>query len=177
MKRLFFALWPEPAARRQCETIIARLSDQGRPVSAANLHVTLLFLGRIPPEQQAAITSDAARLPTSSTTLSFERLSFWKKPAVLCLTADYVDRRIVSLNENLTTIAKQYGIAIDERPFTPHVTLIKKVRSAIDIDFNPILWQSNGFCLVESRSGAEGVDYRIVKHWPSSKPLTAQIGE
>ena len=172
MKRLFFALWPEQTARQQCEAIIAKLNSTGKPVTAANLHVTLLFLGHLPSEQQAAITRDAARIPASLTSLTFDRLSFWKKPAVQCLTTDSVDQNIALLNENLAAIAKRHGIVIDDRPFTPHVTLMKKARSAIDIAFNPIIWHSDGFCLVESCPGTDGVNYRILKHWPSIKPLT-----
>lgn len=177
MKRLFFALWPEQTARQQCSAIIAKLKGAGKPVTATNLHVTLLFLGHITSEQQAAVTQDAARIPASLTSLTFDRLSFWRKPAVQCLTANSVDRNVTLLNENLTAIAKRHGIAVDDRPFTPHVTLMKKSRSPIDITFNPIIWQSKGFCLVESCPGIDVVNYRILKRWPADEPLKPQTGE
>lgn len=168
MKRLFFALWPEQNIKQQCATLTGKLNLTGKPVSEANLHVTLLFLGSIYPEQQAELAREAGKLPAPLMTLTFDRLSFWKKPAVLCLTASQFDQSVSILNENLTRIAKQQGIAVEDRPFKPHVTLVKKVNSAIDLDFAPILWRSNGFCLVESCSGANGVAYRIIERWPAS---------
>jgi 2'-5' RNA ligase len=168
LKRLFFALWPEQNIRQQCATLTGKLNRTGKSVSEANLHVTLLFLGRISAEQQTVVTREAGKLPAPSMTLTFDRLSFWKKPAVLCLTASQFDQSVSILNENLTSIAKQQGIAVDDRPFTPHVTLVRKVDSAIDLDFAPIFWRSNGFCLVESCSGANGVEYRIIERWSPS---------
>jgi len=167
LKRLFFALWPEQNARQQCAALINKLNRTGKPVKEANLHVTVLFLGRISPEQQAVITGEAGKLPSPPITLSFDRLSFWKKPAVLCLTACQFDQSVSILNENLARIAEQQGIPIENRPFKPHVTLVKKANSAIDLDFAPILWRSNGFCLVESCSGSDGVEYRIIQRWPT----------
>ncbi|QSB00988.1 RNA 2',3'-cyclic phosphodiesterase [Methylomonas sp. EFPC1] len=167
MKRLFFALWPEQNARQQCAALISQLNRTGKPVKEANLHVTALFLGRISAEQQAIITREAGKMPTPLITLNFDRLSFWKKPAVLCLTASQFDQSVSTLNENLARIAKQQGIPIENRLFKPHVTLVKKASSAIDFDFAPILWQSIGFCLVESCSGPDGVEYRIIQRWPA----------
>jgi 2'-5' RNA ligase len=79
----------------------------------------------------------------------------------------------MQLNQQLTAIAKQQQINIDERPFKPHVTLIKKVHQPIRIDFEPVFWRSDGFCLVESRSTDTGVDYEILEHWPSTTPLAS----
>lgn len=170
MKRLFFALWPELHIRQQCTTLTGKLNGAGKPVTPANLHVTLLFLGRTSPEQQAAVTREASQIPASPTTLKFDRLSFWKKPAVLCLTASQFDQNLSKLNENLVNIAKQQGIAVEDRPFTPHVTLVKKAYSVIDIGFSPVIWHSDGFCLVESCSGANGIEYRIIERWPTTLP-------
>ncbi|AMK77320.1 MULTISPECIES: RNA 2',3'-cyclic phosphodiesterase [Methylomonas] len=168
MKRLFFALWPEQHIRQQCEILTDKLNGYGKPVNPANLHVTLLFLGRISPEQQAVLTKEASQIPVSPITLTFDCLSFWKKPAVLCLTASQFDQNVSKLNEILATIAKQQGITVDDRPFTPHVTLLKKADSVIDIDFAPVLWRSDGFCLVESRSIANNIEYRIIERWPAN---------
>ena len=54
MHRLFCALWPDAATRAALENARSALFPlSGRPVEAANLHVTLVFLGAV----------DAARLP------------------------------------------------------------------------------------------------------------------
>lgn len=168
MKRLFFALWPEQNIKQQCAALTSKLNRAGKPVSEANLHVTLLFLGRVSPEQETALIWEAGKLTAPLMALTFDRLSFWKKPAVLCLTANQFDQNLSTLNERLTRIAKQQGIAVEDRPFKPHVTLVKQVNSKIDLDFAPVVWRSNGFCLVESCASAHGVEYRNIECWPAS---------
>lgn len=170
MKRLFFALWPEQSTRQQCTNIIAKLGETGRPQTATNLHVTLLFLGSVDAKQQAALSLEAAKLDVRPMTLTFDQLSFWKKPAVLCLTTSQSNQNTLQLNRRLAAIARQHLLSIDERPFNPHVTLIKKARAPVAIAFEPIVWQSSDFCLAESCSVSGGVEYRILARWPSANP-------
>jgi len=171
MKRLFFALWPDDAIRRQCCLIIEKIGVATvRPVEPNNLHATLLFLGNIDAEQEIAITAAAATVSVSSMALRFDRLSYWRKPGILCLTSQHVDPEAASLARQLAEIATQYGVTIDERPFRPHVTLARKAKAPVVAEFEPIVWISEAFCLVESCSAAEGVAYRVVKRWGGSCP-------
>ncbi len=166
MKRMFFALWPDAAIRQQCSEVIERIPGNCVPVALKNIHATLLFLGRINQEQEAAITSAAATLPIPSLLLCFDRLSFWKKPGILCLTSRDFDQEVTTLSEQLAAIAKQYAVAVDERPFKPHITLARKVKQAEAVEIEPIVWQTQAFCLVESCSTVTGVEYRVLKSWP-----------
>ncbi|MGZ5000130.1 MAG: RNA 2',3'-cyclic phosphodiesterase [Methylomonas sp.] len=171
MKRLFFALWPDEKTRQQCGDIIQKLSGAGlRPVAAKNLHVTLVFLGNIDDEREAAVTAAAGALNVpSGMSVTFDRLSFWKKPAIYCLTGSRFDASVAELVEQLSAIAFQYGIQVDERPFRPHVTLARKARAAVDIDFKPIIWRADDFCLVQSCSTKDGVEYRVIRRWPGKQ--------
>ncbi len=167
MKRLFFALWPDETTRQKCSDVIDKLSGLGlRPVAAKNLHVTLLFLGNIDADQEAAVTAAADTLSVpSAMSVTFDALSYWKKPAIYCLTGRRFDQSIAELAEQLAAIAFQYGIKVDERPFKAHITLARKARIPIDIEFKPIVWRSDAFCLVESCSNKDGVEYRVIKRW------------
>jgi 2'-5' RNA ligase len=163
MKRLFFALWPDQAIRTQCCRVMDKLpATELRPVVASNLHVTLLFLGSVNAEQEAAIVAEAACLPVLPMRLTFNGMSYWKKPGILCLTSDDFDRQVVVLSEQLGAIAVRNGIRIDERRFCPHITLARKVKQAYDLEFEPIVWQAEDFCLVESCSLPDGVEYRVI---------------
>lgn len=168
MKRLFFALWPDRATRLQCSRVLEKqMEPDFRPVSSANLHVTLLFLGSVNSEQEADISAgaDAVLLPPTPMVLIFDRLDYWKKPGVLCLTSRDFDQRVTVLAKSLTDIAIRYGVRIDERRFCPHVTLARKVRRTIVADFEPVVWQAEDFCLVESCPLADGVAYRVIRRW------------
>jgi 2'-5' RNA ligase len=176
MKRLFFALWPDDAIRRQCLDVVNKLSGDGlRPVAPKNLHVTLLFLGNIDAGQETGITAAADTLwvpPVMELTL--DKLSFWKKPAIYCLTGRHYDRKVAVLAEQLAAIAARYGVTIDERPFKPHVTLVRKAKSPAVVEFEPILWRADAMCLVESCSATDGVEYRVIKRWVGEQPDNAE---
>jgi 2'-5' RNA ligase len=97
--------------------------------------------------------------------LKFDQLSFWQKPRVLCLTASGFSPQLITLVESLSSLAKKHEIPIDKRPFTPHITLVKKAKGIVAKEFDPILLQSDSFCLVESCSNTTGVEYRIIDQW------------
>lgn len=141
------------------------LGKQGKPVASGNLHVTLVFLGGVDEEKQVIITQAASTIDVQPMQLTFNRLSYWKKPAVVCLSAEFIDPALSRLVEQLTLAAAQNQIAIDERPYKPHLTLLRKARSLPEIEFEPIKWQTDCFCLVESCSTPCGVEYRVIKRW------------
>jgi 2'-5' RNA ligase len=176
MKRLFFALWPDEATRRQCSMIVESVVGEGlRPVAAKNLHVTLLFLGGIDARQETGITAAATALSVPpAMELRFDRLSYWRKPGILCLTGRHFDREVAVLAEQLAAIAVRYGVTVDERPFKPHVTLVRKAKAPAAVEFEPILWRANAFCLVESCSTPDGVEYRVIKRWAGEQPDNAE---
>ncbi|MDH5265059.1 MAG: RNA 2',3'-cyclic phosphodiesterase, partial [Betaproteobacteria bacterium] len=57
MARLFFALWPDAAARAALADLARATANRygGRAVPAANLHLTLVFLGEVDPARIAAL--------------------------------------------------------------------------------------------------------------------------
>lgn len=170
MKRMFFALWPDQNTREQCCEVIAKISGtEMRPLAANNLHITLLFLGNINSQQEQAMIAAAGLVEMPELELTFDQISYWKKPAVLCLTASRFDPKISTVSQQLAAIAKQNLINIDERPFQPHITLARKVKRAISLEFAAINWLAHDFCLVESCSLAKGVEYRVIEHW-QAKP-------
>jgi 2'-5' RNA ligase len=165
MKRLFFALWPDAATRKLCQHIAAALSEYGRPVNPMNIHVTLAFLGLVDSQQQIALTQAAAKIQFTAMKLSFNRLSYWKKPGIVCLSTDQPYPATSDLAEQLAHIGRLNGLQMDERPFQPHVTLLRKAHSIPRLDFEPIHWQAERFCLVESCSKPAGVEYRVLEQW------------
>ncbi|MEQ1740186.1 MAG: RNA 2',3'-cyclic phosphodiesterase [Methyloglobulus sp.] len=163
MKRLFFALWPDDITRQKCVKITVAINKS--VVSPTNLHVTLLFLGNVTLDKETVLRQEAAIIPPPKLTLCFNRLSFWKKPGVLCLTSTDDNPELISLVNNLAVAAKKLEIPVDQRPYKPHVTLVKKAKASKTLGFEPVNWRSNSFCLVESCSQPNGVEYRIIEQW------------
>jgi 2'-5' RNA ligase len=166
MKRLFFALWPDDEVRGQCVNLIrTMICKEGKAVAPANLHVTLTFLGNVDAATELLVTEAAAEIPVTQMAITFDKIDFWRKPRILCLSSENPDPAVVSLAMSLTAMAAEFGVSVDERPFAPHVTLVRKAKRPVQVEFEPIIWSADSFCLVESCTLPEGVEYRVIKRW------------
>ena len=166
MKRLFFALWPEPKIRDTCYQLGQSLLPAGQPVRASNLHVTLLFLGSVKPNIEHALLQQAASISAAPISLHFDRLNYWRKPQIVCLSTDQWPGHLDQLVINLQQLANQQGLQTDSRPYRPHVTLLRQAHSfAIQPTAN-ITWHSAHFCLLQSLLTPDGIVYRTLASWP-----------
>ncbi|MGD7034172.1 RNA 2',3'-cyclic phosphodiesterase [Methylotuvimicrobium buryatense] len=167
MKRLFFALWPDEAVRSKCEELARRLLKTGdRSVNPGNLHVTLVFLGAVNDVFESAMVQAVGEMKKlEPVTIHFDELSFWRKPGIICLTSSNPDDKAMILAESLSAMVSSLDHPIDGRAYRPHVTLIRKAKQSFQTEFEPIIWHSNTFCLVESCSAPGGVDYRVIRQW------------
>lgn len=85
--RLFFALWPDDETRHALVKLGKSLREQGlKPISPENLHVTLVFLGQVDTDSEALITQRVAGIAAESFTLTFDKLEYWKRPKIVCLS-------------------------------------------------------------------------------------------
>ncbi len=170
-QRLFFALWPDADTRSRLAALIDdRLaSTGGRRVPEENLHITLAFLGDVDTQRQRCVERVAAALNGSRFTLSFNRLGHWRRPKVLWAGACQCPAALQVLNESLQQGLRECGFQPDERPFAPHLTLMRKVRKRPNLPtIDAVEWTVTGFCLVVSRFVPGGVEYDVIKSWPLS---------
>lgn len=170
--RLFFALRPDDETR-QALTRLTQAIDAKKLkwVQAHNLHVTLVFLGSVDANTESLIKQAAADISAEPFTLTFDTLSHWSKPKILCLTCRQpVPEAAMMLASKLEAAAATYGLHIDTKPYTPHITLARQARYLPDAKFAPIIWHAEAFCLMQSCSEADGTRYRVVQQWPFIKP-------
>jgi RNA 2',3'-cyclic 3'-phosphodiesterase len=167
VKRLFFALWPDAATRSRAHALAQSLAAYGTPVAADNLHVTLAFLGQVAASAEQTLCERAATLAAGPLALEFGQLRYWQKPQILCLTAAQWPSGLDALAAQLRDAAGANGIAIDPRPYWPHITLLRKAKSLPPLPaIQPIAWRSDAFCLAQSLSTPQGVVYRVLQTWP-----------
>jgi 2'-5' RNA ligase len=165
VKRLFFALWPDPETRAKCGAISAALQSFGRPVQTDNLHVTLVFLGSVDEAIEMKLADAASAVTFAKISIRFDALNYWRRPRIICLCGKPEDSAAARLVEQLNTLAAALEIPTDDRPYQAHITLLRKANKLPPLAFEPIIWQSDAFCLVESCSTPEGVAYRVLKTW------------
>jgi 2'-5' RNA ligase len=186
MSRLFFALWPDDQTRQGLEQLRHAIQVAGvKPVNPQNLHVTLVFIGGVDSALELLIKQSVADISVEPFVLTFDQLSYWSRPRILSLTCkqpaqhDCMDAggrathgavaECVLLAAALDAAVASCGIQTDKRPYLPHITLARHVRHLPDINFKPIVWQAESFCLVESCSEPDGVQYKVIQQWPFTK--------
>ena len=168
MPRLFFALWPDAEVRQQFASIAEQIpAKYGRHVSACNLHITLVFLGNIDEEQKECVQAHASQINCSPVELNLDHLGWWKKPQVVWLAPSSTPVELETLAGKLAGSATRCGIRVDERPYRPHMTLLRKVRKNPHLPaIIPLPWAIRNFSLIQSINTPDGVKYEPV--WTSS---------
>lgn len=166
--RLFFALWPDNETRQALASVSRFIAaKECQCLQPYNLHVTLVFLGNVGVDTELLIRQDVAGISAKPFTLTFDCLSYWSKPKILCLTCQQpAPQEAVMLAAALTATAANYGLHIDTRPYTPHITLARHARCLPNVKIEPIVWRAEAFCLVESCSEPGGVCYKVRQQWP-----------
>lgn len=175
-RRVYFALWPDPAQQAQlAEATKASVAEsRGRATPTGNLHVTLAFVGSVPTARLAEVRDVGARVaaeaPASGARLSFTGLECWRRAGVLCAVAEESDPASAALADGLKRGLVAARFAPDLKPLRPHVTLARKVRTAggrertqeDGLALRPIVWTFSSFALVDSRTEAGGSIYTVL---------------
>ncbi len=168
-QRLFFGLWPDPAARDQ----LARLASQYQPRGGRlhhpdDQHITLVFLGPVAAARQPCIYQAADAIVAPDFSLRIDTLGHWPRPQILwCGPSEIpqpLQRLVLDLQQGLLTC----GFEPERRRYKPHVTLHRKVRHAkTGLLEQPIEWLATEFTLAASEGGTSGQSrYRLLHRWP-----------
>lgn len=161
-RRLFFAFWPDEGLRQGLSVALRSVFPMsGRPVQLAGVHVTVAFLGAVSEPRLEALT--ALRGPVLPLILTFDRLEHWPKPRVLVAATTHVPEDLRRLVDGLWQRLDRLGFSREARPFRPHVTLARDVRSLRPgLPWQPFRWPADRLELIESVSTPDGVVYRPV---------------
>jgi 2'-5' RNA ligase len=182
--RLFVAVEVPAAVRDDLAALVNELraleskssAKRLRWVRPENLHVTLKFIGSVPPEKLDAIRAELSRVRSEGPVeLRFRGLGFFpsaKRPRILwagmaaspnlAAIASDIDKRLAKLE-----------IPAEERAFTPHLTLARCERSGISpalhgaveknaaCEFGKL--RTNKFHLIESKLKPSGAEYTTLQ--------------
>src|SRR5216684_8223612 len=180
--RLFVALEIPSAVRENLANLLKSLravSPQIRWVRAENLHVTLKFVGEVPEAKSGAIRNALAGVRSDQlVTLDFRGLGFFpneKHPRVFWAGIE-ASPNLKTLAADIEKATENLGIAREQRPFSPHLTLARfesrglpeKLRAAIQEnaarDFGSL--RTNQFHLIQSKLKPTGAEYTTLESFP-----------
>lgn len=161
-QRLFFALWPDDATRGSIETARAALFPMsGAPVDAANLHVTLAFLGDVGPEKLPALLALAT--PAAACRIEFDRVELWSKSKVIVAGCNHVPSALTRRVDELWARLDRIGFARSAQPFRPHITLVRGAKSLrTPVRWLPVSWEATQLRLVQSVKTANVSRYELL---------------
>jgi RNA 2',3'-cyclic 3'-phosphodiesterase len=167
--RLFFALWPDDAARAALADLARSLHGQcgGRPVPDSKLHLTLLFLGSVRAGFVADLRHMAGRIDVSPDTLVLDRIEYWRRNQLVCLSAARCPPALSVLVGELAQGSRSLNLPVEERPYVPHITLLRRApRRVAARDFEPVVWRIAEFALVQSTLDRDAAAYEVIDRWP-----------
>ena len=167
--RLFFALWPTPVLRDELnrKAQVCSKRQGGRAMQEETLHMTLLFLGDVMRDRIPELVQQVDKVECKPFAFGLDTLQCWRHNRIAYAGVEKEVPELHRLATQLQEAAATAGIAFDKRPFTPHVTLVRKLEKSFE-SARVVLpqWEVPGFALVESLLQAEGPRYRDLYAWP-----------
>ncbi|MBS6736706.1 MULTISPECIES: RNA 2',3'-cyclic phosphodiesterase [Enterobacteriaceae] len=168
-KRLFFAIELPDATRQEVVRWRAEHfpQDAGRPVAAANLHLTLAFLGEVSAEKQRALETLAGRIRQPGFTLQLDDAGQWLRSRVVWLGCRQSPRGLLQLADMLRAQAARSGCWQSPTPFHPHITLLRDASHAVTIPPPGFHWTFpvTEFVLYESQFAGGRLRYTALNRW------------
>ena len=164
-RRLFLALWPDDGVEQQ---LVAHASQWNWPSSCARCmaedwHITLHFIGNVNADRVAGITANVG-VPLQPFELVLDQPRLWPRGlAVLC--ASEVPAPLQSLHEQLGRALRGLDLAVETRPYLPHVTLARRAgATTAPATSAPVVWQARSYALVVS-TGNRNQRYQIIRQY------------
>ena len=174
--RVFFALWPAATVRRALEALARDCAARtgGRAPEAANLHLTLAFIGEVPTSRIDSLRSvghDAAAI-VPPFVLTLDRVGAFHKQDIAWVGTSQSNGSIQALVDDLFARLTAVGVELERRPFHPHVTLARRARTrALDstrdgLSAQPIVWNVSRLTLATSTHAQGALRYVAADTWP-----------
>lgn len=179
--RLFFALWPTDKVRQLILDRYSLVSSQvsGVVMRPDNLHVTLHFIGRVIEHEKACLHKAAQSVRANSFCFDLSCFDSFQKAKIFWMGPQTIPTELSELQRRLGIALATCGYESDNRPYKPHVTLLKNFKGGnIACDKNPqiilpapsddVTWEVTEFVLVESVSSSRGINYQVIEKYPLS---------
>lgn len=158
--RLFIAVWPAAAVRAALGAWLRQWQwgPGAAVVTPAHLHLTLHFLGQVPLARLGALQAalPAAVAASAAFELELGRFERWPQGLVV-LAADAPPAPLLRLHAALAAVLQGLGLAVEARPYRPHVTLARRAAGAVapaaPAAARALRWRVDHIALVRSERG------------------------
>lgn len=177
--RTFFGIeLPGDVAMQIADWRDRQFSHAGRPVTPANFHITLAFVGELAPGSLERLSESVERWVNTDKpggdTILLDTTGYWSKPGIYWLGPRSWPDPLSHLAGKLRHLATGAGARRDRNTFQPHVTLFRNCSTAPPAPSGvpQLTLAYQHFTLFESRAGKTGVSYHPLQDWELPPPLS-----
>jgi 2'-5' RNA ligase len=128
--RLFLAINFDAQTKDSILAIQHRLREMGRGNFShpENLHLTLAFLGEVEPQRETAVREAMDSIAVSPMKLIFDRVGrFRREGGDIWWLGLGTNKKLMSLQQDLSVHLQSKGFVLEERRFSPHITLARQM--------------------------------------------------
>jgi 2'-5' RNA ligase len=169
--RVFFAAWPDAPT---CDAVAALAHDVaiqagGKPPRLAAIHLTLAFVGNVPPARIALLHEIGAAVSRAATpvALVLDQTGGFRDAGIAWLGTKATPPGLEELVGALRRALATAGFPIDARAFRVHVTLARRCRKRVHAaTVATIVWRVDRMTLTASDLGSDGSRYHDIAAWP-----------
>jgi 2'-5' RNA ligase len=166
--RCFVALQPDETARERLDQLAReqhRRFPSARRMRRDNLHLTLAFIGALPPSTAQDVAGRVAALPVDAFAWRLDAIGAFGGARVLW--AGGAEPRLDALAQRCRGLLEEMAVRFDRKAFVAHVTLLRNVpRTGADLASAriepPILWRVEAPLLMQSTTDVNGTRYTPV---------------
>ena len=184
-QRVFFALWPSAVATERLASLAREVAARtgGRAPPPANLHVTVAFIGEVASERVERLRAigESVAGKAAPFALTLDCIGTFRRTGITWAGATRVPESLARLARNLFDALAAQGFAVEQRTFSPHVTLARRCRAPeIGTLASSIGWTVTRLALNASASERDGPHYREIVAWPlaaSAGPGAAEAAD
>jgi RNA 2',3'-cyclic 3'-phosphodiesterase len=163
MSRYFFALWPDNSIRSVITNCSAQLPITDSKTVSSNLHITLLFMGKLNKYQLTTLINQVQQIVCPKFEINLNHRGYFINSKAIWLGLESTPDILMQLHQQLLQTAKQCNIMIKAQTYKPHLTLSRKASPADRQAIVPIHWLVKRFVLIESIDTAKRVVYQPIK--------------
>ncbi|MGL6240264.1 RNA 2',3'-cyclic phosphodiesterase [Aeromonas dhakensis] len=166
MAKLFFAL-PAEALAADIVAWRGQLPWPGQPVPAANLHLTLAFLGEADQITTTQLMAAVERQHCPPLTIALNETGWFGRAKAAWIGPREWPNELTVLARALRRHGEKLGLGNGEQGYRPHVTLSRKASEPPALLPAPdFVLRADRFCLYQSISTPDGVRYEPLACWP-----------
>ena len=141
--------------KTKCDRHLISLQDalrqigRGRFTASGNLHITLKFLGEVPPAKTGRIQREMSEISTKPFCLECRGAVPFGKSGIVAAGVGGDIATLKTLHEKLEMAMEKCGFVHENRPYRPHITLVRQYRANAGADIAAIPYRPCGFAVNE----------------------------